>query len=85
MVENLLETEIEAYMKNLDSMLAHNGGKYVAFKGKEHGGFWVDQGDCLREAYQKYGNVSILLRQVSREYQIYGEYGKPVEIFSSAA
>ena len=85
MVENLLETEIEAYMKNLDSMLAHNGGKYVAFKGKEHGGFLVDQGDCLREAYQKYGNVPILLRQVSREYQIYGKYGKPVEIFSSAA
>ncbi len=85
MTESMFDIEIEAFMDNLDSMLGTNEGKYVAFKGKEHGDFWECELDCVKTAYDKWGNVPIFIRQVSREYQIYGKNGRSLDIFSLTA
>ncbi len=81
----MLEQELDAFMKQLPEMLKSHQGKWVAFRNNEHLNYWDTQTDCIEEAYREWGYVPILARQVSNEYQIYGEYGKPRSIMSLVA
>ena len=79
-MKNPLEKEIDAFMEQLADMLKQHEGMWTVFKGGEPLGFYHTQEDALRKAYKKYGNVPLLLREVSREYLEYGKYGKPVRL-----
>lgn len=75
--EKILDKEVDFFMKNLEEMLKEHPNKWTATKGTKMLGFYDD----LREAYfkgvKKWGNVPILIRQVSTEYIKYGRLGKP--------
>ena len=79
-MKKTLEKEIDAFMEQLPDMLKQHEGMWTVFKEGKPLGFYHAQEDALREAYKKYGNVPLLLREVSREYLEYGKYGKPVII-----
>ena len=85
MGESILEKETNSFMEQLPSMLVENDGKYVVFRGDEHLGYWNSQSDALREAYQEWGHVSVLMRKVSREYEVFGREGRVKEINSLSA
>lgn len=78
---NSLEKEIDAFMEQLPSMLKEYEGKYVAFNGNNHLKFWDSYEAVLEEAYKKFGLIPFLIRKVSREYEIFGKYGKPVNFY----
>ena len=80
-LNEFMEKSIDAFMEQLPSMFWENEGKYVAFREKEHLEFWDSRTDCYNEACKIWGNVPMLIRQVSRQYQEFGKYGIPVNIF----
>ena len=80
-----LEKEIDAFMEQLPLMLKEHEGKYVIFKGNGHLKFWDSYESALREGYEKFGFGLFLIRMVSREYEIFGRYGKPLNIYSHSA
>lgn len=80
----MLEQELDAFMEQLPEMLKSHQGKWVAFSGNEHLNYWDSQNDCIKEAYEEWGHVPILTRQVSKEYQLYGKLGRSKFINASA-
>ena len=83
--KNSLEKEIDAFMEQSPSMLGEHEEKYVAFNGNNHLLFWGSYEDAIQEAYEKFEFGPFLLRKVSREYEIFGRYGKPVNLYSLSA
>ena len=81
---NSLEKEIDAFMEQLPLMLKQHEGKYVVFSGENHLKFWDSYESALREGYKKFGLIPFLIRRVSREYELFGKYGKPLNILLSA-
>ncbi|MEK6873168.1 MAG: hypothetical protein AABW90_04215 [Nanoarchaeota archaeon] len=83
--ENSLEKEIDAFMEKLPSMLKDHEGKYAVFKGNDRLGFWDSYESALQEGYEKLGLVPSLIRKVNREYEIFGRYGKPLNLYFLSA
>lgn len=83
--KNFLEKEIEAFMEQLPLMLEEHEGKYVAFNGNNHSGFWNSYESVLQEGYEKFGLAPFLIRKVSRDYEIFGRYGKPINLYYLSA
>lgn len=79
---DIMEKYIDNYMSHLDEMLQHHEGKFTIFVEDEPLGFWDTEIKALQEGVKKYGVVSMLVREVSREYIEYGRYGKPIVILS---
>lgn len=82
---NILELEINSFMENLNWMLGSHRGEYVAFRGNNHTDFYESEGDCIKEAYKKWGNVPFLARQISKDYITFGKYGRLLDMFNLAA
>ena len=79
-MENHLEKEINAFMKQLFTMLGRHEGEWTVFKDEKPLGFYHSIPDAVKAAYKKYGDMPFLLRQVSREYLVYGKYGAPIRL-----
>lgn len=60
----MLEQEIQTYQEHKKELLADSAGKYVVIKGQEVAGVYDTEGDALREAYQRYGNVPFLVKKI---------------------
>jgi hypothetical protein len=78
-----IEIAIDAFMEKLPEMLGKHEGQFVIFgpEGGEPLGFWHGLKDAYSAGLIKHGiRGTFLIRQVSREFQQYGRYGKPVEI-----
>jgi hypothetical protein len=76
--KNFLEKEIDAFVDQLPGMMKNHPGKWTVFKDEKSLGFWHCAEDALAAGYEKYGNVPMLLRQVSEEYVYFGRLGEPV-------
>jgi|GEM_PF-1076223 len=79
-VRSELESYIDFYMNLLPDMLKQHEGKWTVFAGKEPLGFWNSLGEAAEAAYKAYGNVPMLIREISQEYIKYSKYGKPIII-----
>jgi len=75
-----LEIEVDAFMDHLPEMLKFHNGKFTVFVGGNPLGFYDSESTAYEEGIKKFGNVPMLLRQVSREYLTEGKYGKQVFI-----
>ena len=73
-----LEVEINAFMKQLPDLLKEHNGEFTVFKNGEPLGFFKDKDAALAAGYKAYGNVPMLVREVSDEYVTYGRLGKPI-------
>lgn len=77
----VLEAAIDTYMTLLPEMLLDHEGEWVVIRDEDaepQTGFWHSQLDAYKVAVEKFGNVPMLVWQVSREYLQFGRYGKPV-------
>lgn len=76
----ILEEAIDIYMELLPEMLKKHEGEWVVIKAGEKKplGFSKTQKRIYKKALRTYGNIPVLLRQVSREYEEYGRYGKTI-------
>ena len=79
---DIMEKYIDSYMSHLDEMLKHHEGKFTIFAEEEPLGFWDTKIKALEEGIKKYGIVSMLVREVSKEYIECERYGKPIVISS---
>jgi hypothetical protein len=78
----VLEEEIDAFMKKLPELLKDHKGEYTLFKGHEMIGIYDKQSAAYKEGFKKFGDVPMLIVQVSEEYVKYGRNGKP-QIFKN--
>jgi hypothetical protein len=58
-----LATELTTYRDHLDELLEHKG-QFVVIKGKSILGYYRHRQAALAAAYQKYGAVPVLVKQV---------------------
>lgn len=80
----VLEREIDAFMEDLPKMLRRHEDKWVVYKGDDRlkeffglGGFWDTKKGAGNAGRAKFGNVPMLVYQVSKEYLEYPRYGEP--------
>lgn len=79
----VLEAAIDTYMKFLPEMLKEHEGEFVIIRDEDKepsGEFWHCEQDAIKVAYENFGNIPFLVREVSKEYEIYGRSGKPITI-----
>ncbi len=62
----MLETEINLYNQNLESLLAESSGKFVLIKNSEIIGIYDNFGDALSNGARLFGLDSYLIRQVMK-------------------
>lgn len=60
----LLEKELETYMRNRDHLLTTSEGKFVLVHGDKVIGTYDTEGDAIAEGYKQFGNVPFLVRQI---------------------
>ena len=80
-----LEGYIDVFMELFPEMLKKYEGKWTVIKGKVPLGFFDTEGNAYEKGVGKYGNVPMLVRQVSREYLEHGKYGKPLVFHSKVS
>ncbi|MFH1174465.1 MAG: hypothetical protein V1725_04985 [archaeon] len=78
--QSVLEQEIDAFMEQLPEMLKEHEGEYTVLKGETRLGFYPDTASAYAAGLTAFGNVPMLIRQVSQEYVVHGKYGKSVLI-----
>lgn len=79
---NILQQEIDAFMEQLPEMIEEHEDEWTVIKGDERLGFWHCEKDALKHGISQHPFEPILVRQVSREYQLYGREGRPL-VFTS--
>jgi len=70
-------------MNLLPEMLKEHEGKFVILRNGDKEpfrGFCHCPKDATKVAYENFGNIPFLVREVSREYETYGRNGKPITI-----
>lgn len=80
---NKLEDYIDIFMELLPEMIKEHKGKWTIIgEDMKPLGFFETIGEAFCSGVDKYGQVPMLVREVSKEYLEYGRYGKP-QIFHS--
>lgn len=71
----------DAFMHHLDAgTFDAHFGEWTVFGGeppRDPLGFYQDYGAAIRAGYQKYGLESFMVRQIRRDYAIFGKAGAP--------
>ena len=74
-----MELSIDSFMEEYNSLLVTDRNKWIAFHGKEHTNTSYCFDDIYRKGLEKFGDVPMLLRQITLEYKIFGKYGMPID------
>lgn len=61
---DLFETERRTFQDRRDDLIANALGKFVLIKGEEVVGIYDAEGDAVREAYNRFGNVPFFVKQI---------------------
>jgi hypothetical protein len=65
-VQQNLEQEISFFRKIQDELKAKNpNGGYAVIKDETLLGVWLNRTDAIKEAVEKYGNVSLLVKNIN--------------------
>jgi len=80
----IMEASVNTFMGKYDSLLANHEGEWIVFNEGENTDTYHAQEEALKAGYGKFGNVPFLVRQITREYQIYGKYGSKVSVDAAA-
>lgn len=67
---NTLETELAAYAKAKDSLLASDRGKFVLIKGDKIVGIFENEIDAARRGFDEFGNTPFLVKQIEESEDI---------------
>lgn len=79
----IMEEYIDIFMGFFPKMLKEHEGEWTVIgKDREPLGFFETSGEAFYAGAMRYGRLSMLVRQVSKEYLEHGKYGEPV-IFHS--
>ncbi len=66
MMTTLLDSELQTYEKNRESLLGSSEGKFVLVKGDRIIGVYDSKMDAITEGYRQFGNVPFLVKQVQK-------------------
>ena len=62
----LLDSELQTYEINRESLLSSSEGKFVLIKGDRIIGLYDSKMDAITQGYRQFGNVPFLVKQVQK-------------------
>lgn len=66
----MFEEELAYYTEHKDELLKHHEGQFAVIKGNDFGGAYSNDGEAYKAGLEKYGNVSFLIKQVTKEEEV---------------
>jgi len=66
----MFEQELAYYNEHKDELLKHYENQFVVIKDNEFAGAYSNDVDAYKVGLQKFGNVSFLIKQVTKEEEI---------------
>lgn len=66
----MFEKELAYYKEHKDELLQHHENQFVLIKKNEFAGAYSSDVEAYKAGLQKFGNVSFLIKQVTKEEEI---------------